>query len=144
MSLPARLLAGLCSLLVAFAAGWGAHVRYRAGVDAREALASSEAAREAERLAARNITRITDALTTQRLASDRAATDAADRLRQLAAASPDPAPGCPGRNDDPRSAAAVLPDPALGDLVALAREADAVADRLRACQAVVGEVSSNP
>lgn len=137
MSLPARLLALLCVLLVAFGAGWGAHVRYRAGVDASEALASSEASREAERLAARNITRISDALTTQRLASDRAAADAAARLRQLAAASPDPAPGCPGRNDDPRPVAAVVSDATVEDLVALARDADAVANRLRACQAVL-------
>lgn len=141
MSWPALIAAWMASVVVALGTGWGAHVKYRAGLDAREALAQSESAREAERLAQRHMTKVTDELTTQRLASDRAAASAAERLRQLAATSPDPAPGCAGRNDDPRPAAGVLHDDARTDLESLAREADAVADRLRACQAVVSDLS---
>lgn len=139
MSLPARILAVLALLTAAFAAGWGAHIRWRAAADASQALQQSEDARESERLAARNITRITDELTQNRLRSDRAAADAAGRLRQLAASASAPA-GCPGRADDPRPAAGRLPDQTLDDLVTLARDADAVADRLRACQAVLAQI----
>jgi hypothetical protein len=136
MSLPWRILAALALLAAAFVTGWTGHARWRAADDARQALQQSEDARESERLAQRNMTRIHDALTQDRLRSDRAAADAAGRLRQLAAGASAPA-GCPGRNDDPRAAAAVLHDAALDDLVALARDADAVADRLRACQAAL-------
>lgn len=136
MSLPWRILVVLALLAGAFAAGWAGHARWRAAADAQQALDQSEAARESERLATRNMTRISDALTQDRLRSDRAAADAAGRLRQLAASTAAPA-GCPGRADDTRPAAAVLPDQALDDLVALARDADATADRLRACQALI-------
>ena len=136
MTLPWRILLVLLVLAGDFGMGWVGHMRYRAGVDAAAALQQSEDAREAERLATRNMTRISDALTQDRLRSDRAAVDAAGRLRQLAADTAAPA-GCPGRNDDARPGAAVLSDAALADLVALAQDADAVADRLRACQAVL-------
>lgn len=134
MSLPARALAVLCGLLLAFACGWGAHVRYAAGIEAEQALQGSENAREAERLAAKSMTRKTDALIADRIATERRAAGTAERLRQLAAATPAPA-GCPSRDEDTRPAAGLLPDDTRNDLVALAREADAVADRLRACQA---------
>lgn len=138
MSLPARILALLLllALLVAFSAGWGVHAR-KAARDALQAqLQQSETNREAERLAARNMTRISDALTKDRLASDRRAADAAGRLRDLAASTAAPA-GCPSRDAEERPAAGLLRDVDRDDLVALAKEADAVADRLRACQAVV-------
>ena len=138
MSLPARILAALCALLVAFSAGWAAAIRWRAAQDARTALAQSEATRETERLANLHMTRVSDALTADRLRSDRAAADAAGRLRQLAARTPQPA-GCPGRADDTRPAAGQLRDADRDDLVALARDADAVSDRLRACQAVLAD-----
>lgn len=126
----------LAAVVIALAAGWFGHARYRAGVDAREALQQSETARETERLAGRNMTRISDALTRDRLASDRRAADTAGRLQQLAEATATSGPaGCPGRNDDPRPAAGLISDATRGDLVALAADADAVADRLRACQA---------
>ena len=120
----------------AFGAGWACHAYRVEREQLAEQLSASEGRRESERLAARNMTRISDALTTDRLRSDRAAADAAGRLRQLAEAASGPAPGCPGRNDDARPAAGLLRDEDRDDLVALAKEADAVADRLRACQAV--------
>lgn len=135
MSLPARILAQLVALLIAFSAGWGVHVRKVARDALAAQLRQAEDSREMERLANRSMTRISDALTKDRLRSDRAAADAAGRLRELAASTSAPA-GCPSRNDDPRPAAGVLRDEDRGDLVALAQEADAVADRLRACQAV--------
>lgn len=136
MSLPTRILTALAALAITFSAGWLAHARYRQAADAAAALAQSEASRESERLAARHLSRITDALTQDRLRSQRAAADAGQRLRQLAASTSAP-PGCPGRNEYPRPAAAALHDDARADLVALASEADAVADRLRACQAFI-------
>jgi hypothetical protein len=137
MSLPARILAMLMVLLITFAAGWGAAVR-KAHRDAlADQLQQSEANREAERLANRSMSRISDALTQDRLRSDRAAADAAGRLRQLAATVTGPAPGCPSRDADTRPAVGVLRDEDRDDLVALALEADGVADRLRACQAAM-------
>lgn len=136
MSLPARLLAGLCTLLLVFGAGWGAHARYRAGVDAREALDISEAAREAERLAARNMTRITDALTSERLAADGRTAALRDRLRQQSTAGTDSASIVACRSDDTATAARVLPAEVGADLVALVDEAEALSARLRACQAL--------
>ncbi|MCU9931104.1 hypothetical protein OFL77_27620, partial [Escherichia coli] len=79
MSLAARLLAGLVSLLVAFGVGWGAAIKYTHGKQAQEALDNSESLRESERLAARNITRIGDALTQDRISTERTARATADR-----------------------------------------------------------------
>ena len=141
--LPYRLLAGLLALSAAFGGGWLGHARYRAGVDAVEALARAETNRESERLAARHMQGVSDALTKDRLRSDRLAADASDRLRKLAA-STSAAPGCPERNDDPRPAAGVLHDDARADLESLAAEADRTADRLRACQAVMAAQLSDP
>lgn len=141
MSLPARLLAALCGLLVAFGVGWGAHVRYRAGMDAREALASSESAREAERLAQRNITRISDALTSERLAADGRTAALRDRLREQSAAGADSAAIVACRADDTATAARVLPADVGGDLAALMDEAETVSARLRACQAAISPSS---
>lgn len=131
---PWTILAVLAALASAFGAGWGGAIKYRNGVDAQAALEQREANDEAQRLVNRNATRITDALTSDRIRSERAAADLAGELRQYAAASVGP-PGCPGRNDDTRPAAGVLRDDTTSALVALAREADAVADRLRSCQA---------
>ncbi len=118
----------------ALAAGWWlgsgrVQARWDAAELRRERAAAVLAAQEARRQS-----RITDDLTANRLRSERAAADAAERLRQLAASAPDPAPGCPGRADDARPAVWVLRDEDRADLVALAREADAISDRLRACQ----------
>lgn len=131
---PWTILAGLAMLASAFGAGWGGAIKYRNGVDAQAALEQRDANDEAQRIVNRNATRISDALTTDRLRSERAAADLAGELRQYAAASVGP-PGCPSRNDDARTAAELLRDDTARDLVALAREADAVSDRLRACQA---------
>jgi hypothetical protein len=133
--LAVRALAVLLLLASAFGAGWGGAIKYRNGVDAQAALEQRDANDEAQRLANRNATRISDALTSDRLRSERAAADLAGQLREFVAASVGPAPGCPGRNDDPRAAAGILSDATTRDLVALQREAEAVAGRLRACQA---------
>ena len=91
MSLPARILAALCLLAVAFASGWGAAIRHRNAQDARAALEASESAREAERLAQRNLTRIEDAKTAElRAVGDRLA-DALERVRDRPARLPEPA-----------------------------------------------------
>lgn len=124
----------LALLAGALAAGWwlGAgrvQARWDAADLQRERAVATLAAQEARRQA-----RITDDLTANRLRNERAAADAAERLRQLAATAPDPAPGCPGRADDTRPAAWLLRDEDRADLVALARAADAISDRLRACQ----------
>lgn len=125
----------LAMLAGVFAGGWFGHARYQAGVDAEQALQRSEDAREMERLAASRVSKVHDELTKNRLAAERAAVAAAGRLRELAASASAPA-GCPSRNEDPRPAAGVLHDEARKDLVNLLREADAVADRLRALQAL--------
>lgn len=134
MSLPARILVLLLALLVAFAAGWGAAIRKAARDALQDQLHQSEANREVERLAARNMTRISDALTQDRLRSERAATDAAGRLRDLAATAPPATAACARGDAASGPAVWVLRGQDREDLVALAREADAVADRLRACQ----------
>lgn len=137
MSLAARLLAGLVSLIVAFGAGWGAAIKYRNGKEAQKALDTSEALRESERLAARNITRIGDELTQDRINTERSARATADRLRKLTESRPAATAECPARGDDSGPAVWALSDDARTDLIALASEAEAVADRLRACQAAL-------
>jgi hypothetical protein len=139
MSLPARILALLLALLVAFCFGWGMAVRKAARDALQEQLASERGARVLEAQEARRAARNSDALTQDRLRSERAAADVAGRLRQLAASAPDPAPGCPGRADDPRPAAWVLPDGTRADLVALANTCEAVSDRLRGFQRGVSD-----
>jgi hypothetical protein len=142
---PYAILAGLAVLASAFGAGWGGAIKYRNGVDAKEKLELVQENSRRQVIATRNATRISDALTKDRLRSDRAARDATERLRQLADSVPAAAPGCPGRNDDPRPAAGVLSDVARNDLVALVEQAGAIADRLRACQArEVGPVWREP
>lgn len=137
MSIAARLLAGLVSLLVAFGAGWGAAIKYRNGKESAQALEESELRRESERLVARSMTRIGDGITQDRINTERSARATADRLRKLAEGRPASTPECPERGDDTGPAVWALSDDARGDLVALASEAEAVADRLRACQAVL-------
>lgn len=128
----------LLAMLMAYAAGWATAIRWRAGRDAREAVAQSETRRETERLAARNTARISDELTNNRLAADRAADAAGQRLRLLAQSARANRPAaCASGSADTGPAAGVLRDADRDDLVALAREADAVADRLRACQSLV-------
>lgn len=90
-----------------------------------------------EAQAQRRMMEITNELASYRQQSERRAADASDRLRKLAEATPDPGASCPGRNDDPRPAAGVIRDATREDLVELARDADAVADRLRACQSTL-------
>ncbi len=134
MSLPARILALLLALGVAFGAGWGMATRKAARDALQDQLAAERGARVLEAQEARRAARNADELTANRLRSERVAADAAERLRQLAASAPDSAPACPGRADDSRPAAWVLRDEDRDDLVALARDADAISDRLRACQ----------
>ena len=104
---------------------------------ARDALTSERAARVLEAQATRSMQRTSDALTQDRIATERRSAGLAERLR-IAADSVPAAPGCPGRDDDPRPAVAVLSDATRADLVELAREADAAADKLRAHQALIG------
>jgi len=129
-----KILHVLVLLAVAFLAG-GAfeHVRARRKAMAED-LAYERATRVREAQGQRRMMEIADELTRSRLQSERLTAGAAYRLRQLAEATPAPAASCPGRNDDPRPAAGVLRDETRENLVELARDADAVADRLRACQ----------
>ena len=137
MSLAARLLAGLVSLLVAFGAGWGAAIKYTHGKQAEEALDTSENLRETQRLQSRHITRTGDALTKDRITTERSARATDDRLRKLAESRPADHAGCASRSDDTSPAAWALSGDVRSDLVALAAEAEAVSDRLRACQALI-------
>lgn len=123
----------------ALATGWwlGAgrvQARWDAAELQRERALATLAAQETRRQA-----RITDDLTANRLRSERAAADAAERLRQLAASAPDPASGCPGRNDDTRPPVWVLRDATRADLGEYGREFEALASRLRACQQQLSE-----
>lgn len=132
-----KILHVLVLLAVAFLAG-GAfeHVRSRRKAMAED-LAYERAARVLEAQAQRRMMEITNELASYRQQSERRAADAADRLRQLAEATPAPEASCPGRNDDPRPAAGILRDQTRTDLVELASDADAIADRLRACQSTL-------
>lgn len=134
-----KILHVLVLLAVAFLAG-GAfeHARARRKAMADE-LASERAARVREAQGQRRMMEIADELTRSRLQSERLAADAAGRLRQLAEATPAPAASCPSRNEDARPAAGVIRDATREDLVELARDADAVADRLRACQSTLND-----
>ena len=141
MSLLYKLGAMAVLALSIFLAGMGYQAHRASVAELKDELQASEDNREAERLAGKSMTRISDALTKDRLATAGRAAQLERRLRDIANSSPSPAPNCPSRNDDARPAAAVLSDDARSDLVALAQEADSVADRLRACQAaaVIGE-----
>lgn len=110
---------------------------------ATDAAARSEAARETERITARNNQRIADELLTAQRERDAAARMSAQRLRELAEA----------RRDNAATEAAlatcrsyegpavrVLSDATREALVELARDADEVADQLRACQSYVLQV----
>lgn len=134
MSLSAKILAFLLALAASFAAGWGKATR-EAHRDAQiQQLAQERAARVLGAQESRRAAENADALTNDRLRTERAAAGTADRLRQLAASAPAPATSCPGRNDDPGPAVWRISDRTREDLVQLASSADAVADRLRACQ----------
>ena len=137
MSLPARVMAAFLACAVAFAFGWGAAIRYRNGTEAKAQLAQSEANRESERLAARNIARITDDLSSQRLAATRYAADLRGRLREQSEAGTRSTTIVACRNDDTATAARVLPSDVASDLVTLMERAEQVSAQLRACQAIV-------
>jgi len=126
----------LALLAGSFGAGWAGSSYTHNAKAAREALASERASRVLEAQATRNMQRTSDALTQDRIATERRSAGLSDRLRIAADAVP-AAPGCPGRNADPRPAVAVLSDEARGNLVGLAKEADAAADKLRAHQALI-------
>lgn len=103
------------------------------------------AAREKERLLSSNNVRISDELAKTKAQRAAAAGTAEQRLRELAAAWAASAAGAGAgtscRNDGV-PIAAVLRDEDRRAFVALAEEADSVADRLRACQAWVNNVKS--
>lgn len=134
MSLPARILALLLALLAAFATGWGMAVRKAARDALQDQLAAERGARVLEAQEARRAARNADVLTEDRLRSERRAADADERLRQLAATAPPAAAACASGDAASGPAVWVLRREDRADLVALARDADAVADRLRACQ----------
>ena len=129
--------------LALVAAGWMAcDWRHQASATA-EALARSETNRESERLASRNMTRVSDELTRSRLASVRAGADMRERLRIAAEAARASQPsGTACGNDDAAPAIGVVPDSVRERLAGLGDEAEAVSDRLRACQAAVSLVAS--
>jgi hypothetical protein len=89
VTLPARILIVLALLVMTFSIGWGSAIKYRNGQDAKAALEASETARESERLAQRNLTRIADAKNQElRAVGDRLA-DALERLRNRPARLPE-------------------------------------------------------
>jgi len=137
MSLPARFLAAFLACVVAFAAGWGAAIRYRNGVEAKAQIAQSESSREAERLSARNVARITDDLSSKRIAAVRSAADLRGRLREQSEAGSSSAAIAACRNDAASTAARVVPERVGSDLVALMERAEEVSAQLAACQAVL-------
>lgn len=98
---------------------------------------ASEAARETERLANRNNSRITDALTKADKAAVAANALAAERLRKLAAARSEAAGAC-SQLDEP--AAGILPDRTRRDLESLAQRANAVTRQLAGLQRYLVEV----
>ncbi|MFZ5544415.1 MAG: hypothetical protein ACOZJZ_12715 [Pseudomonadota bacterium] len=110
---------------------------------ANERTRAAEHFRQAERQAATKQREIADALSKAQTDRSRLAAAVDRRLQQLAddqraaGAAADPAAACRG---DGAPAVAALPDQARRDLVALADEADATADRLTACQRYVTEV----
>lgn len=134
MSWSTRILVVLALLAGAFGAGWAAHARKAARDALQDQLAAERGARVLEAQETRRAARNADALTQDRLLSERRATDADERLRQLAATAPATASACASGDAASGPAAWVLRGQDRADLVALAREADAVADRLRACQ----------
>jgi len=134
MSWSTRILVVLVLLAGAFAAGWAGHARKAARDALQDQLAAERGARVLEAQETRRAARNADALTQDRLRSERRAADADERLRQLAASAPPAAAACAGGDAASGPAAWLLRDQDRSDLVALAREADAVTDRLRACQ----------
>ena len=142
MTLPTRILAMLCALAVSFASGWVVRARYDRAQALQHALDTSEANRETERLQARNMARISDDLTNQRLAAVRSANDLRGRLREQSASGASSPAIAACRSDGTATAARVVP-PAVGDdLVALMERAEQVSDQLRACQAVIGQTAT--
>lgn len=141
MSLPARILAALAALLIAFGGGWAAHVRYRAGVDAQDALAKSETDRESERLVARARGKVADDLATRLVAAERSGRDMRERLRSAAAAaSAALAAACP---DAPATAPiGLVSDGDRERLAAAIDRAEEVAEQLRAWQALAPQLQN--
>lgn len=137
IGLPARILAAILAAGVAFGAGWGASSRHRDGIEAAQNLAQSEAARESERLAAQSMTRITDALTAQKLDALRTAGTLRDRLRQQSQAGASSAAVAACRDDEGATAARVVPDGIGADLVTLMERAEEVSAQLAACHAAL-------
>lgn len=138
MPLATKALTVILLMLASFAGGWVMHGRVAAGQAAQQQIQQRDDALETQRLQARHMTRVSNAYTEDALHTERSAAAELGRLRHIAQAATGPAPQCAGRNDDPRPAAAVIHDETLRDLVALARDADATADKLRACQLALG------
>ena len=118
------------------ARGWQMQASTRA-----DDLERAAAAAEVQRLAAKNMTRVANDLSTTQIESVRAAAGMRERLRvaaNAAASAVGSGAGCarPGVDSPP---AIGLVSPATRERLAqLVDEAEAVAERLRACQAVVG------
>ena len=133
--------------------GWNSYQAHDAKADlqrrnaelAQQYAEAQGAAREKERLLASNNTRISDELAKTKVQRAAAAGSADQRLRELAstwAASAAGAGAGPTCRNDGVPIAAVLRDEDRRAFVALAEEAEAVADRLRACQAWVTNLKS--
>lgn len=122
-------------------AGYGAgrlHAWHNAELDEVEQRAeASESARDLERLANRNNSRINDAINKADLAAFAANALAAERLRKLAAARSEAAAAC-SQLDEP--AAGILPDRTRRDLESLAQRANAVTRQLAGLQRYLVEV----
>lgn len=135
MSWPARALAAFVALLVAFGAGWATHVCYRAGVDARDALAQAETNRESERLVARARGKVADELANRLVAAERSGRDMRERMRVAAAASSAAlAASCPAAQT--AAPIGLVSDGGRERLAAAIDRAEEVAEQLRAWQAL--------
>lgn len=144
MSLAARALSILALMAASFSAGFALKARFVAAQAAQQQIQQRDDALETQRLQAQHMTRVSNAYTTDALATERTAAAELQRLRHIAQAATGPAPECPFRSYDTSPAAAVIHDQTLSDLVALARDADATADRLRACQLALSPYVATP
>lgn len=134
-ALAAKALAILVLLAGCFGAGWHFCNKYHQAAQAQEALERSETSRESERLAARAKAKVTDDLNAAQRARARDADDASRLLRELSDRYRSQRADLAACRDAGAPAVAVLRDEDRDDLVAAAREADQVVERLRAWQA---------
>jgi hypothetical protein len=142
LSLLGRIPAWVWLVVALTAWGWnnGRRLEVLKGEIAKERLVAAEAARETERLLNKSNAQIADELYKAQKNRDAAAAAVAKRLRELVAAKSASDTTLAACRNHAGPAVQILPDSARDALVEFARDADEVADRLRACQSYVKEV----